>query len=85
MQSQEKMKKTNKQEGQTKIIGGYRCRNQNEKAHSQTKLSNSEALFYSQDAKQQVIFRKDVNTKYLKSQVEKISQRISLKENALTL
>lgn len=32
----------NKQrEGETKIIWGYRSRNQNEKAHSQTKTSNS--------------------------------------------
>lgn len=35
-------KKENKQrEGKTKIIREYRSRNQNEKAHSQTRISNS--------------------------------------------
>lgn len=41
MQSQEKKEENKQREGKTKIIRGYRSRNQNEKAHSQTKISNS--------------------------------------------
>lgn len=41
MQSQEKKEENKQREGQTKRIRGYRSRNQNEKAHSQTRISNS--------------------------------------------
>ena len=37
MQSQEKREENKQRVGKTKIIRGYRSRNQNEKAHSQTK------------------------------------------------
>lgn len=41
MQSQEKKEENKQREGQTKRVRGYRSRNQNEKAHSQTRISNS--------------------------------------------
>lgn len=41
MQSQEEKEENKQREGKTKIIRGNRSRNQNEKAHSQTRISIS--------------------------------------------